>query len=168
MQIKAVYISVDEEELEYLLSLQEQSLKSEFIVKQNKTQKIDIDVYWDILHFVLTSQSALNPPDLNDLSALIIGNLPFLSDSEDYIAYNTKDEVKAIFKTLSEVNIYDKTINLSIETIIENELYPTNLKDYKTGYDRVLKEEVRESFDKLKEFYKNANDEDKVVVVGVF
>ncbi len=168
MNIKAIYIMQKEEEIESLFLSKEEDIKKEFSLKiAENEQVLDLDIYWDALHYVLVGSSLLMPDFLNPLSEMLSGTFPFYEESEDYISYIMPKDMKNIVEELNKINIYEKTLHLSIKTLADNEIYPESYSEYKEEHDRVLREEIRDKFNELKVYFNNALNENNGIILAI-
>ena len=138
-QIKGLSNQVDD-----LLDFAEDSADTHDIV-------IDIDKMWDVLLFVMTGFSSSEFLDDNPLREAVLG-VTSLEDVSEYIAYTEKSRIAAISQALEEFDM-DKTLkDFSMEACKKADLYP-DIWDYLEEEDEI-KDDIRISFENMKEFYK--------------
>jgi hypothetical protein len=126
----------------------------------------DMDKMWDGLHFLLVGQSTAEHLENNPLSAAIVG-AEFFCDTEgaDYITYIEPEMIPEICEALSRVDIDAALETFSGEKFAENEIYP----DIWTKEEpEELKEELREAFEGLKEFYETVSENGNGVIVSIY
>ena len=112
---------------------------------------IDIDKMWDALVFVLTGFSSSEFLDDNPLREAVLGVTPLEGVSE-YIAYTEKSRIAAIRQALEEFDMDSAMANFSMKACKKADLYP-NIWDY-LEEEEEIKDEIRISFENMKEFYK--------------
>ena len=112
---------------------------------------IDIDKMWDALVFVLTGFSSSEFLDDNPLREAVLGVTP-LEDVSEYIAYTEKSRIAAISQALESFDIDRAMADFSMEACKKADLYP-NIWDY-LEEEEEIKDEIRISFENMKEFYK--------------
>ena len=112
---------------------------------------IDIDKMWDALVFVLTGFSSSEFLDDNPLREAVLGVTP-LEDVSDYIAYTEKNKIADIVEALESFDMDRAMADFSMEACKKADLYP-NIWDY-LEEEEEIKDEIRISFENMKEFYK--------------
>ena len=112
---------------------------------------IDIDKMWDALLFVMTGFSSSEFLDDNPLREAVLGVTP-LEDVSEYIAYTEKSRIAAISQALESFDIDRAMADFSMEACKKADLYP-NIWDY-LEEEEEIKDEIRISFENMKEFYK--------------
>ena len=112
---------------------------------------IDIDKMWDALVFVLTGFSSSEFLDDNPLREAVLGVTP-LEDVSDYIAYTEKNKIADIVEALESFDMDRAMADFSMEACKNADLYP-NIWDY-LEEEEEIKDEIRISFENMKEFYK--------------
>ncbi len=168
MNIKAIYLMQTQKEIDEFSKFLENDIKKEFSLKILENENVlDIDVYWDALHFVLTGSSLLQPVFDNPLSEMLSGTYPFYEESEDYIAYIHSKDIQNIVNEINKVNIYEKTLHLTFKILTNENLYPEHYSEYKEEHDRILREEIRENFNKMKIYFNTALKENKGIILGL-
>ena len=138
-QIKALSNQEDD-----LLDFAEDSADSHDIL-------IDIDKMWDALLFVMTGFSSSEFLDDNPLREAVLGVTP-LEDVSDYIAYTEKNKIADIVEALESFDMDRAMADFSMEACKKADLYP-NIWDY-LEEEEEIKDEIRISFENMKEFYK--------------
>ena len=138
-QIKALSNQEDD-----LLDFAEDSADSHDIL-------IDIDKMWDVLVFVMTVFSSSEFLDDNPLREAVLGVTP-LEDVSDYIAYTEKNKIADIVEALESFDMDRAMADFSMEACKNADLYP-NIWDY-LEEEEEIKDEIRISFENMKEFYK--------------
>ena len=112
---------------------------------------LDIDKMWDALLFVMTGFSSSEFLDDNPLREAVLGVTP-LEDVSEYIAYTEKSRIAAIRQALEEFDMDCAMANFSMKACKKADLYP-NIWDY-LEEEEEIKDEIRISFENMKEFYK--------------
>ena len=124
----------------------------------------DIDTIWNGLYFLISSKK--DPVYIKDKfedyakSAFIFGDMNF--NTQDYISYIKKDEIYKILEEIEKININDLIFDPKI--FDQNQIFPNVwLKEDK----ELLFEEMEMSFDELKRFFKQANNENKNILITI-
>lgn len=127
---------------------------------------LDIDKLWDGLHFLLTGITASEPIADNPLSEAIVGVEMFSDDADaDFIAYILPERVDAVLNALKSFEIEKAIANFDPKDFARNGIYPNVwLRDDKED----LKQELTECFNALKDFYENAAQQKKGVIVSIY
>lgn len=112
---------------------------------------LDIDKMWDALLFVMTGFSSSEFLDDNPLREAVLGVTP-LEDVSDYIAYTEKNKIADIVEALESFGMDRAMADFSMEACKNADLYP-NIWDY-LEEEEEIKDEIRISFENMKEFYK--------------
>ena len=112
---------------------------------------IDIDKMWDVLVFVMTGFSSSEFLDDNPLREAVLGVTP-LEDVSEYIAYTEKNKIAEIVEALESFDMPRALADFSMEACKKADLYP-NIWDY-LEEEEEIKDEIRISFENMKEFYK--------------
>ena len=154
MGMIANYQYVPDNELEQIkgLSNQEDDLL-DFAEDSADTHDIlvDTDKMWDVLVFVMTGFSSSEFMDDDPLREAVLGVTP-LEDVSEYIAYTEKSRIATISQALEEFDMDKALKDFSMEACKKADLYP-NIWDY-LEEEEEIKDEIRISFVKMKEFYK--------------
>ena len=127
---------------------------------------LEMDKFWDGLHFLLTGKSACEPLKGDPLSQAIVGSTKFIDDEDsDYIAYTPQDKVKRIVEALRKVKIDELIDDFQSKAFAQNGIYPNIwMRDDKES----LQKELKNCFIELKEFYEKAIDEGNGIVVSIY
>jgi len=112
---------------------------------------IDIDKMWDALVFVLTGFSSSEFLDDNPLREAVLG-VTSLEDVSEYIAYTEKTKIAEIVEALESFDMDRAMTDFSMEACKKADLYP-DIWDY-LEEEEEIKDEIRISFENMKEFYK--------------
>lgn len=112
---------------------------------------LDIDKMWDALVFVLTGFSSSEFLDDNPLREAVLGVTP-LEDVSEYIAYTEKTKIAEIVESLESFDMHKALADFSMEACKKADLYP-DIWDY-LEEEEEIKDEIRISFENMKEFYK--------------
>ena len=116
---------------------------------------IDIDKMWDALLFVMTGFSSSEFLDDNPLREAGLGVTP-LEEVSEYIAYTEKNKIAEIVEALESFDMDGALIDFSMEACKKADLYP-DIWDY-LEEEEEIKDDIRTSFVKMKDFYKKILD----------
>ena len=116
---------------------------------------IDIDKMWDALLFVMTGFSSSEFMDDDPLREAVLGVTP-LENVSEYIAYTEKSKIAEIAQALENFDMDRALANFSMEACEKAELYP-DIWDY-LEEEEEIKDDIRTSFVKMKDFYKKILD----------
>jgi len=163
MGMIACYTMINDSELEKLYNA-----KSEEILEQieNLTETheiLDIDKMWDGLHFLLTGVSASTPFEDDPISETIVGVVNLNED--DFIAYTRHEELTEINDTLDAIDFEKLRANFQPLQFKDAEIYPNIWED--TEKDQLF-DELKNAFDNLRVFYKQAELENMNIVVSIY
>ena len=154
MGIIANYQYLSDNELSQIVpdSRQEEELFDlvEDSTNENETL-IDIDKMWDALVFVLTGFSSSEFLDDNPLREAVLRVTP-LEEVSEYIAYTEHSKIAEIVQALENFNMDRALEDFSMEACKKAELYP-DIWDY-LEEEEEIKDDIRTSFVKMKDFYK--------------
>ena len=126
---------------------------------------LDIDKMWDVLHFVLTGVDSSEPIEGNPLSEAVVGETS-LEEVSEFIAYIEKDRVADIISALENFDMDAALENFSMEACKKAELYP-NIWDY-DDEEEDIKEEIRDYFHEMIDFYKQILEANGNVLVTIY
>ena len=126
----------------------------------------DMDKLWDGLHFLLTGSSATEPVRDNLLSEAIVGSKVFCEEEDaDYIAYIYPQQLKAIQNAMEAVDIHNLLVGFSPKAFAEKGIYPTIwMREDK----EVLREDLKNAYLELKEFYQKMVADEMGVIVSIY
>lgn len=165
MGLQAVYIAINNEKWENDLSKfsdnEDLFEKIEDLQEDDNCKLIDIGKMWDGMHFLLTSFSASEPIEDDEISEFIVG-VEVLND-DDFIAFSNTKDVKRIVKRINRINFDELEQTFNPKNFEEKEIYP-NIWSNKDKED--LFRELKESFILLKRFY-NEN-KNKNIIVSIY
>lgn len=165
MGLQAVYIAINNEKWENDLSKfsdnEDLFEKIEDLQEDDNCKLIDIGEMWDGLHFLLTSFSASEPIEDDEISEFIVG-VEVLND-DDFIAFSNAKDVKRIVKRINRINFDELEQTFNPKNFEEKEIYP-NIWSNEDKED--LFRELKESFILLKRFY-NEN-KNKNIIVSIY
>ena len=116
---------------------------------------IDIDKMWDALLFVMTGFSSSEFMDDDPLREAVLGVTP-LEEVSEYIAYTEKSKIAEIVQALEKFDMDRALADFSMEECKKAELYP-DIWDY-LEEEEEIKDDIRTSFIKVKDFYKKTLD----------
>lgn len=116
---------------------------------------IDIDKMWDALLFVMTGFSSSEFMDDDPLREAVLGVTP-LENVSEYIAYTEHSKIAEIVQALENFEMDRALANFSMEACKKADLYPY-IWDY-LEEEEEIKDDIRTSFVKLKDFYKKILD----------
>lgn len=163
----AVYMTVDNDTLSHLKTLQGENLIAKLAELENtpNAQTVDIGKLWDVLHFALTKKSATTPIPDNFLSEAIVGIETFSDDENaDFISYSQWAEIAEIVEALEKVDFAKLIKNQNLKDWRQAKLFPKGIWDDKKEN---IGKELTESFNELKELYGNALDNGDNMVVSI-
>lgn len=112
---------------------------------------IDIDKMWDALLFVMTGFSSSEFMDDDPLREAVLGVTP-LENVSEYIAYTEYSKIAEIVQALENFDMDSALADFSMEACKKAELYP-DIWDY-LEEEEEIKDDIRTSFVKMKDFYK--------------
>ena len=116
---------------------------------------IDIDKMWDALLFVMTGFSSSEFMDDDPLREAVLG-VTSLENVSEYIAYTEHSKIAEIVQALENFDMDRALANFSMEACKKAELYP-DIWDY-LEEEEEIKDDIRISFVKMKDFYKKILD----------
>lgn len=112
---------------------------------------IDIDKMWDALLFVMTGFSSSEFMDDDPLREAVLGVTP-LENVSEYMAYTEYSKIAEIVQALENFDMDRALADFSMEACKKAELYP-DIWDY-LEEEEEIKDDIRTSFVKMKDFYK--------------
>ena len=112
---------------------------------------IDIDKMWDALLFVMTGFSSSEFMDDDPLREAVLGVTP-LENVSEYIAYTEHSKISEIVHALENFDMDRALTDFSMEACKKADLYP-DIWDY-LDEEEEIKDDIRTSFVKMKDFYK--------------
>lgn len=164
MGMIGVYILTDEATMNKLSDSDELFEELEDYQDEETTVVYNIDKLWDGLHFLLTGESAEVPIEGDPLSEAIVGTHVF--DCDDYfIAYTAPDEIPAILTALNKVDINTLISEVDLSSFAEANIYP---KIWAKENDELLKNELKQEFLNLKDFYEKASNAKTGMLVSIY
>ena len=116
---------------------------------------IDIDKMWDALLFVMTGFSSSEFLDDDPLREAVLGVTP-LENVSEYIAYTENSKIAEIVQALENFDMDRALADFSMEACKKADLYP-DIWDY-LEEEEEIKDDIRTSFVKMKDFYKKILD----------
>lgn len=116
---------------------------------------IDIDKMWDVLLFVMTGFSSSEFMDDAPLREAVLGATP-LENVSEYVAYTEHSKIAEIVQALLNFDVDRTLANFSMEACKKSDLYP-DIWDY-LEEEEEIKDDIRTSFIKVKDFYKKILD----------
>ena len=116
---------------------------------------IDIDKMWDALLFVMTGFSSSEFMDDDPLREAVLGVTP-LENVSEYISYTEHSKIAEIVQALENFDMDGALIDFSMEACKKADLYP-DIWDY-LEEEEEIKDDIRTSFVKMKDFYKKILD----------
>jgi hypothetical protein len=168
MGMIAEYLMVDEETLNSLMTLDNNSLTNEIfeIEESGKFSVIDIDKIWDALHCFLIGVSASEPIEGNKLSEAIVGvhNFNIEDEDADFITCTENEELEEIIKALENIN-FDK-LSASFDPLIfkKKKIYPNGI--WKDSKEQLI-EEFKIALYEILNFYKKALESNHHVIISI-
>ena len=116
---------------------------------------IDIDKMWDALLFVMTGFSSSEFMDDDPLREAVLG-VTSLENVSEYIAYTEHSKIAEIVQALEDFDMDRALADFSMEACRKADLYP-NIWDY-LEEEEEIKDDIRTSYVKIKDFYKKILD----------
>ena len=116
---------------------------------------IDIDKMWDALLFVMTGFNSSEFMDDDPLREAVLGVTP-LENVSEYIAYTEHSKITEIVQALENFDMDKALADFSMEACKKADLYP-DIWDY-LDEEEEIKDDIRSSFIKVKDFYKKILD----------
>ena len=116
---------------------------------------IDIDKMWDALLFVMTGFSSSEFMDDDPLREAVLGVTP-LENVSEYVAYTEHSKIAEIVQALENFDMDRALADFSMEACRKADLYP-NIWDY-LEEEEEIKDDIRTSYVKIKDFYKKILD----------
>lgn len=163
----AQYLMVDNALLKELENASEADRTEllETISTRPDAQLVDLGKLWDIMHFVLTKQSATQPVPDAPISEFVVGVETF-SDNEaaDFIAFIPWSHIVEIVDALEQINFKKRLEKVSMKSLREQNIFPPNIwQDKKENLDK----ELIASYEELLAFYNDAIDTGNNIVVSI-
>lgn len=166
MGMIASYRMVDMETIDRLLQLDDYDLTEELqeIINNTSLEVLDIDEYWDGLHFLLTGKTVATPQYNNPLSEAVIGAHPFNED-KNFFTFLRPGDIREIIDSLSSLQKRVLEKNFFPEQFSQNKIYPAIWQSHPPQelfsllYDRSLKP--------LLQFYRKADKKGKAVIISI-
>lgn len=124
----------------------------------------DIDTIWNGLYFFISSKEdpVYDKTNFEDYakSAFIFGDINF--NTEEYITYIKKEEIKKIIEEIEKINI--NNINFNPKDFDQKQIFPNIwLKEDK----ELLFEQLEMAFDQLKNFFYKAKQQNKNILITI-
>lgn len=124
----------------------------------------DIDTIWNGLYFLISSKEdpVYDKTIFEDYakSAFIFGDITF--NSEEYIAYVKKEEISKILEEIEKIDI--NKLNFDPKIFNQKQIFPNMwLKEDK----ELLFEQLEMAFDELKNFFYEAKEENKNILITI-
>lgn len=175
MGLCASYYAVTAKELEHYLTKDNaedifEDLE-EISDSEDESCYTDLDKLWDGLHFLLTGYDSDNdfnaeksPQNLALYHAFFGQNLITSTEKDTQMFYIPVENVPHIADVLNTLNFNDFTKNVDFNKFSEKEIYPDIWCE--EDHDELL-EELEEYFDRLKDFYQNAKENNFAVITFV-
>lgn len=167
MGMRACYQVADQAKIKEMTAMSAEEIFDEIEeLQETEDAVLDIDKLWDGLHFLLTEVTASEPIEGNPLSEAVVGVKMFSEDNDaDYIAYTLPERVPAILNALKSFDIEKAVADFNPKEFAKNDIYPNIwLRDDKAE----LQAELAECFSALKDFYEQAAQEEKGVIVSIY
>ena len=127
------------------------------------TNKADIDKTWNVLHFLLTGESAMYRLEDNLLSNIVLGHM--VIDETALLAYSAPAKVKEIAKEITGINFTDLLATLDMQKHKAAELYP-DIWGYEVNNEDIMRY-LSDNFDRLKQLYCAAAEHRNGVLVMI-
>lgn len=163
----AQYLMVDNANLEQLqqASDAERIKLLDSLSERADAQWVDMGKLWDIMHFVLTRQSATQPVPDEPVSEFVVGVETFSDDENaDFIAFVPWAHIVEIVDALAQLNFKKRLEKVSMRSLREHNIFPPNIwQDKKQNLDK----ELMASYEELLAFYNAALDHGNNVVISI-
>lgn len=163
----AQYLMVDNANLEQLqqASDAERIKLLDSLSERADAQWVDMGKLWDIMHFVLTKQSATQPVPDEPVSEFVVGVETFSDDENaDFIAFVPWAHIVEIVDALAQLNFKKRLEKVSMRSLREHNIFPPNIwQDKKQNLDK----ELMASYEELLAFYNEALDHGNNVVISI-
>lgn len=163
MGMIANYTMINDSELEKLYQAKPEEMRDHLNALSETHEVLDIDKMWDGLHFLLTGTSADTPIEDDLISEAILG-VTNLSE-EDFIAYIRHEELADINDMLDAIDFEKLRGNFQPLQFRDAEIYPSIWEDDNTDQ---LFDMLKDAFEQLVVFYRQAELENMNVVVGIY
>lgn len=169
MGMIANYQAITEKEGENLCTLAEGQEEEALFERIEELQEeddtmVDIDKMWDVLHFVLTGQSASDPIEGDLLSEAVVGERVIAE--ENFVGLSPNTRVKEIAAALDKVKLESLLADFSMDKCKAADLYP-NIWDYEDEKDLVI-EEIIMYFQAMKKLYHQAARKGLGILVSIY
>lgn len=165
MEMNAVYMMIDDATLNNWTKLDDDDLLDAIYDKEeaDETKSLDLAKEWDIIHYYLTGQSAMELIEGDKLSEAIVGvNLFSYGKDADFVSWIGKGDVSEIVKALKDFDLDGYQQRLDKDLMRKQDLYPTGVEET-DGLLDLIKDEVKH----LIAFYEEALDSKMNVVVSI-
>lgn len=163
MGMIANYQSVTDMELEEITCLDD----VEELQENEDAEICDIDKMWDALHFLLTGKAASEPIEDDLISEAILGQFSISEeDMEDFITGISSERVQEIANALQEIDFDTYMDKFDIHIFAQNEIYP-DIWEYEDE-EAMLRDDLKSSFEVLKEFYEQMAEQESAVLVSIY
>lgn len=167
MGMIANYQQSTDQELERLKCSVDLFEEVETLQENEALELCDIDKMWDALHFLLTGRSAAEPVENNLISEAITGQFCLSEESEEGFATGTHaGRVKEIAEALRKVNIESHIETFCMDDFAKNDIYPS-IWEYEEETDEI-KEDLKATFESLKDFYGRMAEKECAVLVSIY
>lgn len=163
MGMIANYQSTSDIELENFLCLDD----VEELQENEDLEICDIDKMWDALHFLLTGKSASKPIENDLISEAIVGQFNiFGKDVQEFIFGIRSNRVKEIAEALQKIDFEGYIDKFNMSNFAKNNIYP-NIWEYEDEANEI-KDDLRASFESLREFYMKMAEQESAVLVSIY
>lgn len=163
MGMIANYQSTSDIELENFLCLDD----VEELQENEDLEICDIDKMWDALHFLLTGKSASKPIENDLISEAIVGQFNiFGKDVQEFIFGIRSNRVKEIAEALQKIDFERYIDKFNMSNFAKNNIYP-NIWEYEDEANEI-KDDLRASFESLREFYMKMAEQESAVLVSIY
>lgn len=164
----AQYLLVDNDTLQQLKNCPDNTRfeQLEILTQQaDDSELVDLGKLWDVLHFVLTGQSATTPVPDSALSEFVVGVETFSDDEDsDFIAFCEWSAVIEIADALGQVNFNKRLEKMFMKDLRQQKIFPNGIWQ---GKKQALDKELLASFQELRDLYDKAVDTGANVVVSI-
>jgi hypothetical protein len=141
-------------------------------------KSLDMDKFWDAVHFLLTGESSFPYFSLleesvqagsdqlvgSPLSQAVIGSHPLVTDEDGiFVGYTKAEEIPALLQALNDVDIDTCIATVNYAELAKTEIYPCTWDEDDDEFIGGLGEEIVA----LREFYASAKETKSHVVIMI-
>ena len=162
MQMRAIYLGVDEPTLDRLIEMDPDAVVAELErLEPESDLSMHLNTSWDGLHFLLTGSTAADPLEEHPLSEAVVGVHVF--DSEEYVGCTEHDELPRLIAELEKVDADAVFAAPDFGAFAKAEVYPEEW----SGDPQELAADLRHGFDELVTFHQQCREAGLHLVVSI-